>query len=259
MTDSVVASANGAEPERSRVQPEDQVMHDRVPHQADLEHRRPGRRRPRRQLDDHRSQRLAHDGGELELATGIHHHVGDPAHQVLAEADLRVHPTGRGEHLAGEQVAQVAGERGGADVERHAVHPVAQPRPDRHHLATRPDRHCDTALAAFECRLQVGQHGVVDLQPGELPLLRERRAQPLQVADRVHHRRLVHLDVVQGEHRVDRHLQPPRVLADHLAVHLAGLRHVDHHVVEDLRRTPEPAPRGTVAGPCSRAPWSTGH
>ena len=138
----------------------------------------------------------------------------------------------------------MAGERGGADVERHAVQPVAQPRPDRHHLHTRPDRHRHTALAAFECRLQVDQDGVVDVQPGELPLLRQRRAEPLQVTDRVDHRRLVHLDVVQGKHRVDRHLQPTRVLADHLAVHLAGLRHVDHHVVEDPRRTSEPAPIG---------------
>ena len=228
-------------PERSRVQAEHEVMHDRVPHQADLEHVDRVDVGLGGQLDDHRGERLADDRGELGVAAGMHHHVGHPAHQVLAEADLRVHPAGRGEHLSGEQVAQVAGERGGADVEGHAVQPVAQARPDRDHVPPRPDRHRDAALATLERRLQGGQHGVVDLQRGELPLLGERRPQPLQVADRVHHRRLVHLDVVQREHRVDRHLQATGVLAHHLAVHLAGLRDVDHDVVEDLRRTPQPS------------------
>ena len=81
-------------PQWSGVEPEHEVMHDRVPHQADLEHIERVDRGRGPQLDDHRSQCLAHDCGELDLTTGIHHHVGDPAHQVLAEADLGVHPAG---------------------------------------------------------------------------------------------------------------------------------------------------------------------
>ena len=37
---------------------------------------------------------------QLRVAARIHHHVGDAAHQVLAEADLRVHRARRGDDLA---------------------------------------------------------------------------------------------------------------------------------------------------------------
>ena len=36
-------------------------------------------------------QRRADGRGHFLFATRIHHHVGDAAHQVFAEADLRVH------------------------------------------------------------------------------------------------------------------------------------------------------------------------
>ena len=55
------------------------------------------------------------------VAARVHHHVRHPAHQVLAEADLRVHPPGRREDLAGGEVAEVAGDRGRADVDRDAA------------------------------------------------------------------------------------------------------------------------------------------
>ena len=44
-----------------------------------------------RERGDQPVERLADGRGHLAGALGIHHRVGDAAHQVLAEADLRVH------------------------------------------------------------------------------------------------------------------------------------------------------------------------
>ena len=63
-------------------------------------------------------------------ALGMHHHVRDPAHQVLAEADLRVHHAGAGEDRAVGQVREVAGDRRRADVDGDAVGRVVEARPD---------------------------------------------------------------------------------------------------------------------------------
>jgi hypothetical protein len=52
---------------------------------------------------------------------GMHHRVRDAAHQILAEADLRVHHAVAGKDRAVGQVSQVAGDRRRADVNRHAV------------------------------------------------------------------------------------------------------------------------------------------
>ena len=66
-------------------------------------------------------ERLADGRGHLAGALGMHHRVRDAAHQVLAEADLRVHHAGAGEDLAVGQVGEMAGDRGRADVDRDAV------------------------------------------------------------------------------------------------------------------------------------------
>ena len=76
-------------------------------------------------------ERVADGLGQLDVAAGIHHHVGDPAHQVFAEADLRVHATGRREHLAVVEVAQMAGDGGRADVDGDADDPVDEIRARR--------------------------------------------------------------------------------------------------------------------------------
>ena len=45
-------------------------------------------------------QRRTHRVGHLDFATRIHHHIGDAAHQIFAEADLRVHQTSGSQRLA---------------------------------------------------------------------------------------------------------------------------------------------------------------
>ena len=63
---------------------------------------------------------------QLLLGAGVEHHVGDAAHQVLAEPDLRVHLTRRREDVAGVEVAEMAGDRRGAHVERDPVGRVVE-------------------------------------------------------------------------------------------------------------------------------------
>ena len=43
------------------------------------------------------------------------------AHEILAEADLRVHPAGRRDNVPGREITQMAGDGGRADVDRHPV------------------------------------------------------------------------------------------------------------------------------------------
>ena len=98
--------------ERRRVEAEHEVVHDRVADDHDVEHvravdagrgaraRRPLARAPARTAP------VSSRG-----AAGVHHHVRHAAHQILAEPDLRVHDPGRREHLAGGEIAEVAGDR----------------------------------------------------------------------------------------------------------------------------------------------------
>ena len=69
--------------------------------------------------------------GHLDRAAIVEHGERDPAHEVLAEADLRVHDTGRGEHVAPLEVRQVAGDGRRADVDGHAQGAILEARPDR--------------------------------------------------------------------------------------------------------------------------------
>ena len=81
-------------------------------------------------VGDQPVERLAHGRGHLAGALGMHHRVRDAAHQVLAEADLRVHhAVGREDRAVGE-VGEVAGDGRRADVDRDAERRVVEARPD---------------------------------------------------------------------------------------------------------------------------------
>ena len=82
-------------------------------------------------------ERLADGRGHLAGALGMHHRVRDAAHQVLAEADLRVHHAVAGEDGAVGQVGEVAGDRRRADVDRDAVGRLVEARPDADDLVRR--------------------------------------------------------------------------------------------------------------------------
>ena len=103
-----VASAKGAWPSSTGSMPSSRWCMTGLPTITASKIRSGAMRASAAHLLDQRVQRPAHGAGHLGGAAGVQHGVADPAHQVLAEADLRVHQPGRGEHLAGD-----AGRRGG--------------------------------------------------------------------------------------------------------------------------------------------------
>ena len=91
---------NGAWPSGVGSMPEHDVVHDRVADEHDFEHPIAVGADLFDQFSDQLVERTADRVGELAIAAGVHHHVRHPAHQVFAEADLRVHPAGARQHLA---------------------------------------------------------------------------------------------------------------------------------------------------------------
>ena len=170
----------------------------------------------------------------------VHHDVGDPAHQVLAEADLGVHPTGRGENGAGGEVTEMPGDGRRADVEGHAEGQVAETGPDPDHFPLVADRHRHRPLPASEGRLQPVQDRWVDREPAKAPLIGECRQQTLEIAGGAGQVGLGDFDVMQTDHRIHGKGRHPGPLSDHLAVDLAVRRDIDHDVVGDVSGAPEP-------------------
>ena len=76
------------------------MVHHRIADEDDLQNVGEFDLRFGRDLGGQRVQRLADDGGHFLLAARIHHHVGDAAHQIFAETDLRVHQAGGRHHIA---------------------------------------------------------------------------------------------------------------------------------------------------------------
>ena len=214
------------DPERGRVEAEQEVVHDRIADEDQLEDLVACGATLLAEPADEFVERRADCPGQLDLPSGVHHHVGDPAHEVLAEPDLGVHGPGGGECRAGRQVEQVAGQGGGTDVDGDAERPVAEPRPDGHDLA-------DVAYG-HGCKARSVGHDVEvggQLKSREAPLAAQGRQQVVALAE---------LDQAQHQHRVEFDVAQVDVLADHLAVDLALCGHVDDEV---------PADRGGAAQP----------
>ena len=117
--------------ERRRVDAQQQVMHDRVADDRQLEDLGPLDAGPHRERGDEPVERLAHRGGHLSGTLGMHHRVRDPAHEVLAEPDLRVHHAVAGEHRPVGQIGEMPGDRRRPDIDRDAVRRLVQTGPDR--------------------------------------------------------------------------------------------------------------------------------
>ena len=120
----------GRAAELGRVEPEQEVVHHRVPDERDLEDVRPLDPGLLRELRGELGETAAHDARQLLLRARVEHHVRDAAHEILAEADLRVHLARRGDDLAAPEVAEVPGDRRRADVERDPVGGVVEAGPD---------------------------------------------------------------------------------------------------------------------------------
>ena len=92
----------------SGVEAEHQVVHDWIAHDGDIDDVRSVNGGELTQLGGDLIQRSANSLCQLDFAAWVHHHVADPAHQILAEPNLRIHLASGGKHLAGCEVDEMA-------------------------------------------------------------------------------------------------------------------------------------------------------
>ncbi len=238
----------GRRAKRHGVEAEQQVVHDRVADDRQLDDVAGGHACPGRQRGHQLADRGAHGAGHGGRPVRVQHGVRDAAHEVLAEADLRIHHALGREHGAIRQVDEVAGEGRRADVEGDAQGVLVEAGPDGRDDARLVDRDGH----AVRARLQRGRQGADDLEvrreTGEAPFGGQGVLQAGQVAARrgEHGRR--HLDVVEARDGVDLEGPAGQLLAHDLPVHLALRRDVDHDVAAQGRGAGQAPPGRQAVG-----------
>ena len=129
------------------------MVHDRVGDHGDVENildRDPGRPGG---AAGKLIEGVAHDLGHGHVTALVHHHVGHAAHQVFAEADLRIHHIGGGDNLAGTHVAKLSGDRGRAEIDGETIDFLLDPGPYGNDFLELVNRDRDLAPGTGECRL----------------------------------------------------------------------------------------------------------
>ena len=140
-------------------------------------------------------------------------------------------------HLAGREVAEVAGDGGRADVDRDAVRGVDEAGPHRADpLRRRAPRRSPCARRAASAGCSAASTAGRTSRSVEAPLLGERVEQPAQLAAIGAELGGGHVDEVEAHDRIDHEIVERDRLAHDRPVHLARGGHVDHDVAE--RRAP---------------------
>src|SRR5579872_6896680 len=224
-----------------RIEAESEVMHDRIADQRDLYDVLALGRGLVDDIADQRVECAAHALGQFLVAARIHHHVRNPAHQVFAEPDLRIHRPGRGEHVAARKIAEMGGDGGRADVERDAERAVAEAGIDGDDVAAVAQGDGRLPLAGAQSLLQAAQDGKIGDRLAKRPLALQSRLQPAQIARRIMHIGLAHLDIVEAHDRIDLDRLRFGALAHDLALNLRIRRHVDDEIAADFRLAAEAA------------------
>ena len=216
------------------------MMHDRIADQRDFQDFAACDACVARGVADQRIHRLAHHARQLPVAARVHHHVGDAAHQIFTETNLRVHrPEGR-DDLAGHEVGEVCSDGGRADVDGDAVGALGEARRDGHDVAALAQRDGDFPVPGAQSLLQPGERRKVGGRVRQAPLLAKSLLQTPQIARRLVHVRFGDLDVVEADDRIDLDRMRLRALADHLPVDLAFGRHVDDEIAANPGLASEP-------------------
>src|SRR5262249_55862864 len=180
-----------------------------------------------RELRGQLREAAPHDLRELLLRSRMEHDVRAPAHEILAESDLRIHLACGCEHVAGREIAEVPGDRRRADVEGNAVRAVVESWPDAGDRLTVVDGDRDRAVSGAQCGLQGCEDGRIGCETLEAPLVLERILESTEIARSAAERGVRHLDVVQAHHRVELDRMSVGLLAYDLAEELTLRRDVD--------------------------------
>ena len=179
-------------------------------------------------------------GRQFRVSAGMHHDIRDPAHQILAEPDLRVHHPRRCHDLAARQIAEMGRDRGRADVDREAQRSLVKSRPETDESAVAANRGGDLPAPAPQARLQRSENRHAGAKVLDAAL-RQRSREPAEVARGIMHVRLGDLHEMQAHQRI--HVDRVRLcpLPHHLPMHLRLRRDVDDEIAFDLRLTSETA------------------
>ena len=199
---------------------------------------------------------------QLLLSARVHHHVGDAAHEILAETDLRVHRPAGGDDLAGHEIGQVGGDRGRTNVDGDAVGPLGEARHDGDDVASLAHRRGDFPLPRAQRLLQAGERGEIGFGSGKAPLRAQRLLQAAKVARRLVHVRLGDLDVIEADDRIDLDRMRLGALAHNLAMDLALGRDVDDEIAANpglATKPPAGDKRAALFGVAALDPGPWGH
>ncbi len=197
-------------------------------------------------LVDQLVERLAHGLGHALAAIGVHHHVGDPAHQVFAEADLRIGCARGGQRAARQKRRQMHGDGGRADVAGNPVGFVLETGIECHQCG-RPamerfvDCGGDLPVALAQDLLHLAVEIGVDGDVLEAPVGLDSLQQPVEIAERLVHVRLFDLDIAHLDCRVALDDAAIGILAHDLRIDHGVLRDIDDQVAEDFCRAGQPA------------------
>ena len=162
----------------------------------------------------------------------MHHHVGDPAHQVLAVADLGIHHTRGGQYLAGIQVAEVRRDGGRTDIDGNPAWLVKQPWPDAGNQMLLVDRHRDTTIFACERRLQRMKLRIGQREPRHTPFTLEGLEQELHFPARIFKAGLGDLHVIQPCGGIQPDIAGFHLFTHDLSVNLTLRRDINHRIIE---------------------------
>ena len=224
-----------------RVQPQRQVVHDRITDDdgfiyvaaldADLS------RGPTRQFVERRAHRLGHLVGTPILVHG----VGNAAHEVFAETDLRIHGRRRRRHAAVRQIDQMRRQGGRADVYRQPEGPIRETGTHADDPGPVTNRSRDRPTPRTQGRRTFRQDGGIGRQPVEAPGVGERRDQSLRVTAWDLQVRFGDIHDMQTKHRVQFDGACLGPLAHDLTMHLTFGRHVDDEIAQYPGMAGQPA------------------
>ena len=137
------------------------MMHDRITDHRHFNNAFARDARLFHDLADKIIERCANSIGHFDFAARIHHHVGNAAHQIFAEANLWVHQASRSERFAIIKIGKMRGDGRRANVHRNAVSGLDKARINRDNIVTFANGHSYFPLALAQCLLQSTQYGQI--------------------------------------------------------------------------------------------------